>query len=84
MFRPKANRYLTILILINRSPIWNKVSSSKRNELLESGAREDGEFWMSYEDFMKHFTDFEVCSVSVDELYEDDNGTYMSLILTSQ
>lgn len=35
---------------------------------------EDGEFWMSYDDMKKHFTDFEVCSVSVDELYEDDGS----------
>ena len=25
-------------------------------------------------DFLKNFTDFEVCSVSVDMLYEDENG----------
>ena len=29
---------------------------------------------MSFQDFKKHFTDFEVCNVSVDQLYEDDNG----------
>ena len=25
-------------------------------------------------DFLKNYTDFEVCSVSVDMLYEDENG----------
>ena len=29
---------------------------------------------MSYDDMRKHFTDLEICSVSVDQLYEDDNG----------
>lgn len=29
---------------------------------------------MSYDDFLKHFTDFEICSVSVDKMYEDDSG----------
>lgn len=31
---------------------------------------------MSFDDMRKHFTDFEICSVSVDELYEDDSGMY--------
>ena len=29
---------------------------------------------MSYDDFKKHFTDFEMCSVSIDDLYEDDKS----------
>ena len=45
----------------------------KRRELDQS-KKEDGEFWMSFEDFCKHFTDFEVCNMTVDTLYEDDNG----------
>lgn len=47
-----------------------------RQELLEGGdtGREDGEFYMAYPDFKKHFTDFEVCNVTVDQLYEDETG----------
>lgn len=55
--------------------MWNKIPSSKRKEL-QGDARDDGEFWMSFTDFQKHFTDFELCSVSVDQLYEDDNGMW--------
>ena len=29
---------------------------------------------MSFDDFKKHFTDFEMCSVSIDDLYEDENS----------
>lgn len=35
---------------------------------------EDGEFWMNFEDFKKEFTDIELCSVSIDALYEDEQS----------
>lgn len=50
-----------------------------RKECLEEGAKDDGEFWMDIEDMKKHYTHFEVCSVSMDELHEDDSGMYISL-----
>ena len=53
---------------------WNLIPADKRKKMLEEGAREDGEFWMSYEDFCQHFSDFEMCSVTIDQLYEDENG----------
>ena len=57
-----------------RSSAWKSVSADQRKTLLEDGVKEDGEFWMSIEDMTKHFTNFEVCSVSVDTLTEDDSG----------
>ena len=42
-------------------------------------AREDGEFWMSFEDFKIHFSNFEICCVTIDQLYEDESGSYHSL-----
>ena len=58
------------------SPTWKNIPAARRKELLEGDdtAREDGEFYMSFQDFKKHFTDFEVCNISVDQLYEDENG----------
>ena len=50
------------------------MSSSERQRLLTTD--EDGEFWMSFEDMIKHYTDLEICSISVDALYEDDGGMY--------
>ena len=32
---------------------------------------------MSYDDFVKHYTDFEICSVSVGQMYEDESGNVM-------
>lgn len=60
---------------LSSSPKWQELSAKQRAELLgEQGGKEDGEFWMSYNDFKKHFTDFEICNVSIDQLYEDDSG----------
>ena len=58
------------------SPKWKLIPDAQRKKLQEEGAKEDGEFWMSYEDFCQHFTDFEMCSVTIDQLYEDDNGEH--------
>lgn len=60
------------------SSSWKNVPAARRKELLEGDdvGREDGEFWMSYQDFKKHFTDFEVCNISIDQLYEDENGKW--------
>lgn len=61
--------------ILYSSAKWKVVPADLRSELLEGGGKDDGEFWMTYEDMNKYFTDFEICSVSMDELYEDDNGT---------
>lgn len=29
---------------------------------------------MTFEDFLKHFTDFEICSVNISEMHEDEKG----------
>ena len=65
-----------ISLSLPSSSTWKNVPAARRKELLEGDdvGREDGEFYMSFQDFKKHFTDFEVCNVSVDQLYEDESG----------
>lgn len=69
------NYFIILKLLYISSPTWRQLPADKRRELLEGdGPKEDGEFWMSYEDFVKHFTDLEMCSVSIDQMQEDDKG----------
>ena len=58
------------------SRLWKQLPAADRMRLLEGedAGKEDGEFWMSFDDFKKHFTDFEICSISVDQMYEDEKG----------
>ena len=66
-----------IMIIMNTlffsSATWKHISLDERQKLTANKS-EDGEFWMSFDDFKKHFTDLEMCSVSIDELYEDEAG----------
>ncbi|KAK8398222.1 hypothetical protein O3P69_003854 [Scylla paramamosain] len=42
------------------SPEWSKVSASERQKLGLT-FEDDGEFWMTFEDFLEHFTDLSIC-----------------------
>ncbi|XP_047739328.1 calpain-5 [Hyalella azteca] len=46
--------------LCSRSPEWAKVSNAER-ESLGLVFEDDGEFWMTFEDFLEHFTDLSIC-----------------------
>jgi len=60
--------------------MWKTVSSKDRQNL-NPQTKDDGEFWMSFDDMLKNFTDMEVCSVSMDKLYEDDSGRHGVLVI---
>lgn len=69
----------------DNSSTWKNVPAARRKELLEGDdmGREDGEFYMSFPDFKKHFTDFEVCNVSIDQLYEDEKAKSWNAVIKS-
>ena len=73
---PSSSILFFLLLPLHSSPIWKNVPAARRQELLEGDdqGKEDGEFWMSYDDFLKNFTDFEICSLSLDQMLEDDAG----------
>ncbi|XP_034251601.1 calpain-A-like isoform X5 [Thrips palmi] len=55
----------------DQSPEWRLIPDHSREEIGLT-FDDDGEFWMSYEDFLKHFTQLEMCNLSPDSM-EDDN-----------
>ncbi|XP_049319467.1 calpain-1 catalytic subunit-like [Astyanax mexicanus] len=50
----------------DRSPLWNTVSAEEQNTYLK--AAEDGEFWMSMEDFCRTYSALDICSLCPDFL----------------
>ncbi|KAF7663280.1 hypothetical protein LDENG_00212830 [Lucifuga dentata] len=50
----------------DRSSLWETVSPQERNACLS--VADDGEFWMTIEDFCKYYTDLDICSLCPDFL----------------
>nr|XP_046258341.1 calpain-2 catalytic subunit-like [Scatophagus argus] len=51
---------------------WNYVNTEEKSKL--NHVAEDGEFWMSYSDFVKQFSRLEICNLTPDTLTSDDIG----------
>ena len=64
--------YYNLFAFDHSSSRWKDVAASKRKEVLEENMGDDGEFWMSFDDMKRNFTDFEICNVTIDQLYEDE------------
>uniref|UniRef100_A0A8C9Y9A8 Calpain 2 n=1 Tax=Sander lucioperca TaxID=283035 RepID=A0A8C9Y9A8_SANLU len=51
---------------------WNHISKDEKSKL--NHAADDGEFWMSYSDFIKQFSRLEICNLTPDTLMSDKVG----------
>ncbi|KAA0711416.1 Calpain-1 catalytic subunit [Triplophysa tibetana] len=54
----------------DNSKEWETIPKSEREKLQQQNA-EDGEFWMSFEDFKKNYTKIEICNLTPDALEDD-------------
>ncbi|XP_029454486.1 calpain-3 isoform X2 [Rhinatrema bivittatum] len=54
----------------DRSKEWNVIEKSEKVRL-QHDILEDGEFWISFEDFMDNFTKLEICNLTADALESD-------------
>ncbi|XP_046400174.1 calpain-A-like isoform X4 [Ischnura elegans] len=59
----------------DKSPEWRFISDSEKEEIGLT-FEHDGEFWMSYRDFLSRFSRLEICNLNPDSLEseEDDSG----------
>lgn len=51
---------------------WSHVTEDEKLKL--NNVAEDGEFWMSYSDFIRNFSKLEICNLTPDTLTSDDVG----------
>lgn len=54
---------------------WSFVDKDEKARL-QHLVTEDGEFWMSYDDFIYHFTKLEICNLTADALESDNLQTW--------
>ncbi|XP_012241849.1 calpain-A isoform X6 [Bombus impatiens] len=55
----------------DQSPEWRFIPDHEKEELGLTFDM-DGEFWMSFQDFTRYFTQLEICNLNPDSLTEDD------------
>lgn len=59
----------------DNSKEWALIEKSEKSRL-QHQIKEDGEFWMSFDDFMKNFTKLEICNLTADALESDQLQTW--------
>ncbi|ETE62278.1 Calpain-2 catalytic subunit, partial [Ophiophagus hannah] len=53
----------------DKCPNWNGIDPNVRERLTRQ--HEDGEFWMSFSDFLRHYSRLEICNLTPDTLATD-------------
>ncbi|XP_045442999.1 calpain-8-like [Pipistrellus kuhlii] len=61
------------------APEWNHVDPGKKEELEKEA--EDGEFWMSFAEFLRQFSRLEICSWSPDSLSREEGHKWDRVLL---
>ncbi|XP_054131482.1 calpain-3 isoform X3 [Melozone crissalis] len=59
----------------DKSEVWDSVNEEEKIRL-QHKVVEDGEFWISFQDFMRHFTKLEICNLTPDALDVDKFQTW--------
>ncbi|XP_030804924.1 calpain-3 isoform X5 [Camarhynchus parvulus] len=59
----------------DKSEEWDSVNEEEKIRL-QHKVVEDGEFWISFQDFMRHFTKLEICNLTPDALEVDKFQTW--------
>nr|XP_034968179.1 calpain-3 isoform X1 [Zootoca vivipara] len=59
----------------DNSDEWNVIDKAEKTRLQHKVA-EDGEFWMSFQDFLRYFTKLEMCNLTPDTLAVDKLQTW--------
>uniref|UniRef100_A0A672NIJ1 Calpain-3 n=1 Tax=Sinocyclocheilus grahami TaxID=75366 RepID=A0A672NIJ1_SINGR len=62
--------FSTFMIISFYSKEWETISKAEKEKLQQQNA-EDGEFWMSFEDFKKNYTKIEICNLTPDALVDN-------------
>ncbi|XP_068135632.1 calpain-9 [Hyperolius riggenbachi] len=54
----------------DNAPEWNSIDPAERKRLCQTSL-DDGEFWMNFEEFKRHFDKVEICNLTPDALDDD-------------
>lgn len=55
----------------DKSPEWRFIPEHEKEEI-GLNFDDDGEFWMSFQDFQKHFDRLEICNLNPDSLTDEE------------
>ncbi|KAK2817641.1 hypothetical protein Q5P01_025832 [Channa striata] len=62
----------------DNSSEWNSIDSAEKDEMLCK--MEDGEFWMSFQDFLRQFSRLEICNLTPDALSQDSTSFWTTVM----